>query len=183
MWNQQISLTAVDDPTEIVSRHFGESIFAGSFLPLRVGRLADVGTGAGFPGLALKIAFPDLFVFLIESNLKKCAFLNEVKSALDLRGLEIRRARYEEWRVDSRFDFICSRALGDHRRFIRWAHDAIRPSGRAALWLGLEDSILVGRSKGWKWDPPVRIPESRRRVILCGSTSLRLIVPRGTIPG
>lgn len=173
VWNQSVSLTAIDDPLEIVTRHFGESIFAGRFLQLNSGRLADVGTGAGFPGLALKIAFPGLSVLLLEPNLKKCAFLNEVKVALDLRGVEIDRTRFEEFRAErSVFDFVCARALGDHRRFLRWTRGAVAAEGKVVLWLGAEDALRIGRTEGWVWDAPVKIPESRRRVILCGRPRL-----------
>src|SRR5579872_5897124 len=72
-WNRAISLTTVSDPLVVVRRHFGESMFAAMFLPVEKCRLADVGTGAGFPGLALKIARPDILLMLIESNQKKCA--------------------------------------------------------------------------------------------------------------
>src|SRR5262249_52581812 len=74
-WNRSVSLTAIEDRAEIVSRHFGESIFAASVIPIRNGRLADVGTGAGFPGVPLKIAHEELMVSLFEPNQKKCAFL------------------------------------------------------------------------------------------------------------
>src|SRR5579872_3590381 len=74
-WNQTIPLTSIEDDTEIVARHFGESMFAGSFFPLERGRLADVGSGGGFPGFPLKIVFPELQVTLVEPNMKKCAFL------------------------------------------------------------------------------------------------------------
>ena len=80
-WNKLLSLTSITDQIEIVSRHFGESMFASSVLPLENCRLADVGSGAGFPGLALKILIPSLFVTLIESNKKKSAFLSEVVRA------------------------------------------------------------------------------------------------------
>src|ERR1700739_1060585 len=76
-WNQTIPLTSIEDDREIVARHFGESIFAASSLSLGRGRLADVGSGAGFPGLPLKIVFPELHVTLVEPNIKKCAFLRE----------------------------------------------------------------------------------------------------------
>src|SRR5579864_3865478 len=98
-WNQTIPLTSIEDDPEIVSRHFGESIFAGSLLPLSRGRLADVGSGAGFPGLPLKIAFPELQITLLEPNIKKCAFLREVQSALGLPNVEVVRNRYEDLHV------------------------------------------------------------------------------------
>ena len=77
-WNEKINLTAIRDPLEMLYRHFCESMYAGVAVPLRAGRLADVGSGGGFPGLALKIIRPELQVFLIESNVKKATFLAEV---------------------------------------------------------------------------------------------------------
>src|ERR1700741_4314922 len=65
-WNKTIPLTSIEQDAEVVGRHFGESIFVGSLLLIGRGRLADVGSGAGFPGLPLKIAFPDLQVTLVE---------------------------------------------------------------------------------------------------------------------
>lgn len=167
-WNQSISLTAIDDKLEVVVRHFGESIFASSAVPIRSGRLADVGSGAGFPGLPMKIVSDALDVVLLEPNLKKSAFLNEVKRALALNGVDVSRTRYEEYGAACKFDFVCARALGDYRRLLRWARTALAPDGRVVLWLGEEDSILVGRTRGWSWDLPIRIPESSRRVIQVG---------------
>ena len=159
IWNQSVNLTAILDPVEIVSRHFGESIFAGSFISMHLGRLTDVGTGAGFPGMPLKIAFQDLSVVLLEPNRKKCAFLTEAKSALGLSGV-------------LSGDFVCCRALGNYRRFLRWAKKALGPQGRVILWLGVDDSIMVGRTRDWYWEIPVKIPESRRRVLLVGRPAI-----------
>src|SRR5438445_9672183 len=77
-WNEKINLTAIRDPLEVLYRHFCESMYAAVAVPLQVGRLADVGSGGGFPGLALKIACPALQVVLIESNVKKASFLADV---------------------------------------------------------------------------------------------------------
>lgn len=168
-WNQVISLTAVDDKTEIVARHFGESIFGASAVPIHSGRLADVGSGAGFPGLPLKIVSEGLSVVLLEPNLKKCAFLKEVTGKLGLSDVEINRSRHEDYRPGGApFDFVCSRALGGHRGLLRWARSVLTPDGRVVLWLGEDDSVLVGRTPGWSWDLPIRIPESRKRVIQVG---------------
>ena len=169
IWNQAVSLTAVNDKTEIVARHFGESIFAASAVPIHSGRLADVGSGAGFPGLPLKIVSEGLGVVLLEPNLKKCAFLNEVTGKLGLSNVEVSRSRYENYRPDGApFEFVCSRALGGYRGLLRWARSVLAPDGRVVLWLGEEDSVLVGRTQGWSWDLPIRIPESQRRVIQVG---------------
>src|SRR5437879_5130267 len=83
-WNEKINLTAIRDPVEVLYRHFCESMYAAVAAPLQAGRLADVGSGGGFPGLALKIARPELQVSLIESNVKKATFLAEVVRELGL---------------------------------------------------------------------------------------------------
>ena len=168
-WNQTIPLTSIEEDSEIVARHFGESMFAGSLLPMERGRLADVGSGAGFPGLPLKIAYPDLQVTLVEPNVKKCAFLREVQATLGLSGLEIVRSRYEDFGAPpASFDFVCSRALGGYKRLLQWCRGVLKPGGHVILWLGIEDSNLLTKTKGWNWELPVSIAESRRRVVLTG---------------
>src|SRR5713101_6682500 len=88
-WNEKVNLTAIRDPLEILYRHFCESMYASVAVPVENGRLADVGSGGGFPGLALKIIRPNLDVFLVESNIKKVAFLAEVIRELGLRGAQV----------------------------------------------------------------------------------------------
>jgi 16S rRNA (guanine527-N7)-methyltransferase len=83
-WNDKVNLTAIRDPIEILHRHFCESMYAAAAVPVEKGRLADVGSGGGFPGLPLKIIRPGLQVFLIESNIKKATFLAEVIRELGL---------------------------------------------------------------------------------------------------
>jgi len=168
-WNQTIPLTSLEEDAQIVAQHFGESMFASSLVPMERGRLADVGSGAGFPGVPLKIASPELRLTLVEPNAKKCAFLREVQLVLGLSGVEVIRSRYEDFDVPpNSFDFICSRALGGYKSLLRWSKGVLRPGGHVMLWLGTEDSTLLNRRKDWNWELPVRIPESRRRVVLGG---------------
>ena len=168
-WNQTIPLTSLEDDSEIVARHFGESIFAARSLSFEAGRLADVGTGAGFPGLPLKILFPALRVTLLEPNLKKCAFLREVTEALALESVEVVRSPYEAFPVPPEsFDFVCSRALGGYRHLLQWCQRTLSPAGHVILWLGVDDSTFTSRLEGWNWELPVNIPESKRRVLLIG---------------
>jgi 16S rRNA (guanine527-N7)-methyltransferase len=168
-WNRLISLTTVTDPNEIVARHFGESIFLKSVLPVENGRLADVGSGAGFPGLALKIVCPELHVVLIESNKKKAAFLSEVVRTLNLSGVEVLPTRFEDMRPETEpVNFVTARALGSFAELLRWSKTALEHRGHIALWIGGEDATKVSNTMGWTWSPAVRIPESQRRFIIVG---------------
>jgi 16S rRNA (guanine527-N7)-methyltransferase len=168
-WNKLVGLTSIVDPTEIVVRHFGESMYLLSILPVENGRLADVGSGAGFPGLALKILCQGLNVNLIESNKKKCAFLSEVVRSLDLRGVDIISMPFEEIRTEGGFaNFVTARALGGFPSLLRWSRKSLSDRGHIALWVGGEDSTKISSTAGWIWQPAVRIPESHRRFILIG---------------
>ncbi len=170
LWNQKVGLTSITDPREILERHFGESMFAAGVVPIHHGRLADVGSGAGFPGLAIKLLCPELHVLLIEANAKKAAFLAEVKRSLQLTGVEIVRSRLEELRIRSPYaDFVSARALGSFHRLLRWSRGALAPNGRILLWLGADDAMKISMSSGWTWREPIPIPGSRRRVLLVGA--------------
>ena len=168
-WNQSVSLTSVVDPVEILARHFGESMFICCLLPVEKCRLADIGSGAGFPGLAVKIACPELRLTLIESNKKKCAFLSEVVRALELENVEVMPIRFEEARVAPDFaEVITARAVGGFSDVLRWAKTALARRGHVILWLGGEDCAKVSSTPGWIWKPAVKIPESQRRFVLIG---------------
>jgi 16S rRNA (guanine527-N7)-methyltransferase len=168
-WNRTISLTSIEDPIEIVGRHFGESMVASKILPVENCRLADVGTGAGFPGLALKIICPSLQLTLIESNKKKCVFLSEVVRTLELVDVEIRPVRFEEIRPESlSANIITSRAVGEFKQVLQWSKNALAHRGHVMLWVGADDSTRIAATPGWIWQPAAHIPDSQRRFILIG---------------
>jgi 16S rRNA (guanine527-N7)-methyltransferase len=96
-WNRRFNLTAIEDPSDIEIKHFLDSLSCLRVMgPKPSGRLADVGSGAGFPGIPLKIMVPELAVTLIESNSKKAEFCRHVVVGLDLNGVEVLNARAEE---------------------------------------------------------------------------------------
>ena len=168
-WNRSVSLTSIADPVEIVGRHFGESMHASKLLPVENCRLADVGTGAGFPGLALKIICPGIHLTLIESNKKKCAFLSEVVRTLGFTDVEIRAERFEQIRPEIILsNIITSRAVGEFKQLLRWSMNALVRRGHLMLWVGAEDSTRIAQIPSWTWQPAMRIPDSQRRFILIG---------------
>lgn len=169
-WNEKVSLTTVVDPVEILRFHFGESLLAVTSVPVRNGRLADVGSGAGFPGIALHLAVPNLATVLIESNAKKATFLSEVVRELKLSGVEVLRRRMEDVPEDlRRLDFVTARALGSLALLKYWARSRLSAKGKLVLWLGEDDSKAVSADISWSWSDPVHIPSSERRYILAGS--------------
>ncbi len=124
-WNARFNLTAVTDEESVPVRHFADSLtclLATPSLPeaVRQGsacRLADVGAGAGFPGLPIKIVWPQASLTLMESVGKKCAFLEEVAKELGLAGVQVVNARAEEVGQDpahrERYDVVLARAVAD----------------------------------------------------------------------
>jgi 16S rRNA (guanine527-N7)-methyltransferase len=169
-WNQKTSLTTVTEPDAILRFHFGESLIAAATVPIRHGRLADVGSGAGFPAVPIRMVSQGISVILIESNQKKATFLAEIVRELDLKGVEVRRCRMEEIELnDEKLDFITARALGIDDVFLNWSGKHLNQHGSVVLWLGSSDASEISKRIGWKWADPLRIPQSDKRVILSGS--------------
>jgi 16S rRNA (guanine527-N7)-methyltransferase len=169
MWNEKINLTAIQDPLEILNRHFCESMYAASAVSLENGRLADVGSGGGFPGLPLKIIRPELQVFLVESNVKKATFLAEVTRELELRDTRVLVSRYEELGEEvAPLDFVCSRALGEFVPFLEWARSEKVAAKQVILWIGARDLAEIQKVRSWEWREPIAVPHSLRRLLLVG---------------
>jgi 16S rRNA (guanine527-N7)-methyltransferase len=169
-WNEKMNLTAIRDPLEILNRHFCESMYAAVAIPVENGRLADVGSGGGFPGLPLKIMRPDLQVFLIESNIKKATFLAEVIRDLELTDARVLVGRYEELGEEvAPLDFVCSRALGEFPPFLEWARSEQIAAKQVILWIGARDLPEIQKIQTWEWREPIQVPNSLRRLLLVGS--------------
>lgn len=168
-WNEKVNLTAIRDPVDILYRHFCESMFAAKVVEMDKCRLADIGTGAGFPGLPLKILLPEAQVILVESSVKKATFLAEVVRALGLRNANVLVSRYEELGEEiAPIDFACARALGDFAAFLTWAGSPAVDAEHVILWLGARDVEEVQKFGGWSWQTPIPVPHSLRRILLIG---------------
>jgi len=173
-WNEKVNLTAIHDPLEVLYRHFCESMYAAAVVPLQSGRLADVGSGGGFPGLALKVARPELQVFLIESNVKKATFLAEVVRELGVTDTRVLVSQYEELGEEvAPLNFICSRALGEFDKFLNWARSDRVVASQAILWVGGRDVEEIKKIGGWLWKKPIPIPRSLQRFLLIGLIGAR----------
>jgi 16S rRNA (guanine527-N7)-methyltransferase len=169
-WNDKVNLTAIRDPLEILYRHFCESMYAAVSVPIEGGRLADVGSGAGFPGLPLKILRPGLRVFLVESNLKKATFLLEVIRELGLTDAQVLVRRYEELGEEiAPLDFLCARALGEFPAFLDWAGSEQIAAKHVVLWIGARDLPEIQKIRTWEWREPIPVPNSLRRLLLLGA--------------
>jgi 16S rRNA (guanine527-N7)-methyltransferase len=176
-WNEKINLTAIRDPIEILNRHFCECMYAASTVPVKDGRLADVGSGAGFPGLPLKILRPELDVVLIEANIKKATFLAEVIRDLGLADVRVLVSRYQELGEEvAPLDFVCSRALGEFASFLEWAHSEKVAAKQVILWIGARDLPEIQKIRTWEWREHIPVPQSLRRFLLVGT---RRIQPAG----
>jgi len=108
-WNQKVNLTAIRDRDEMVTAHIGDSLVAQPLL--RGGRILDVGTGAGFPGLPLAIVEPQREFHLIDSNNKKIMFVQHIAGLLGLDNVTAVKARSEDYAPGYRFDTVIARAL------------------------------------------------------------------------
>jgi 16S rRNA (guanine527-N7)-methyltransferase len=185
-WNARINLTAIRTPEEIVTRHFGESLFAANHLlscpegateasPEHSGtsvasrspnHLADLGSGAGFPGLPMKIWSPATRVTLIESNNKKVAFLREVIRAITLTNIDVYPGRAENFPPASA-NLLTLRAVERFDAILPTATTLLVPGGRLALLIG-QSQVPRARdlAPSLRWSAPIPIPHSESRVLL-----------------
>lgn len=173
-WNAKLNLTAICDPQDIIRRHFGESLFAARQLfPAGDSHesVIDIGSGAGFPGLPLKLWRPNLELTLIESNQRKATFLREVIRALDLKSAAVLTERAES--VSLRADLVTLRAVERFDRILPVAFGLVKPRGRIALLIG--EMQVPGAQSALptvNWNNPVPIPLTRNGRLLIGETGI-----------
>jgi 16S rRNA (guanine527-N7)-methyltransferase len=133
LWNQRINLVSEKSSREIVIRHFLDSLTAAPSIASRDGMLIDLGSGAGFPGVPLRIALPDLQLMLVESLRKKSSFLSHIVRTLQLEGVTVVRERIEaligEKALAGSFDTVLSRAAFKLPQLIRMASFFLKEGG------------------------------------------------------
>jgi 16S rRNA (guanine527-N7)-methyltransferase len=146
-WNRVYNLTAVRDAERMVSHHLLDSLAAVPFFQGQA--MLDVGSGGGLPGIPLAIARPDLQVTLIDSIAKKTAFLLQAKAELGLNNLHVVTGRVEDFRPESGFDVITSRAFSDLKEFVMLTRHLLNPAGHWLAMKGLMPHEEIASLPDW----------------------------------
>jgi 16S rRNA (guanine527-N7)-methyltransferase len=194
-WNARINLTAVRQPEEIVTRHFGESLFAARHLfpqpeihdaggeprapkpsaafeqsDAHTTSIIDVGSGAGFPGLPIKIWAPQAHLTLIESSQKKATFLREASRSLTLTNVNVFAGRSEDFPGTG--DIVTLRAVERFQESLPIAARLVVPTGRLTLLIGRRQmNSLRHLAPAFHWSEPIPIPLSEARILIIGQQS------------
>lgn len=170
-WNAAYNLTAIRDPREMVAKHLLDSLamhpFAGD------GALADLGTGAGLPGIPLAIAHPGLQVTLVESNGKKARFLREAVRTLKLPNARVAEARIEALDMPGMFDAITARALATLPLILQLGGHLLKPEGKLLAMKGaVPADEIAALPPGWQVAriEPLQVPglSAERHLVVVG---------------
>ncbi len=170
-WNQRINLTAIRDPQQQLSKHLLDSLSIQSYLQGRY--IADIGTGAGFPGLPLAVINPDKEFLLIDSINKKLRFVEHAAAVMQLSNVSVLHTRAQDYRPVRLFDCVVSRAMGSIENFVLWCGHLCAPQGRLLAMKGrYPEEELAAVPKGWRVVAvhELKIPgldEQRHLVELC----------------
>jgi 16S rRNA (guanine527-N7)-methyltransferase len=150
-WNLRLNLTRITGREEIVVKHILDSILPAKFLPSS-GCALDVGTGAGFPGIPLKIVYPDLQMVLLDSSRKKVSFLTAVAAVLGLKGIRVLHGRWQEFaKVEEhayKFELITMRALRLEPEHITCLASMVLVPGGVLAWWGVGDPERIEEPGG-----------------------------------
>jgi 16S rRNA (guanine527-N7)-methyltransferase len=172
-WNQRMNLTAIRDRAQQITKHLLDSLAVHSHL--HGTSVADIGTGAGFPGLPLAVVLPRLQFTLIDSTGKKLKFVEHAAQTLGLQNVQTVHTRAEEYRPKERFDNVVSRAVGPIETFVKWSGHLCVGGGRLLAMKGrYPTDELAHLPSGWKLAQVHRLnipdlDEQRHLVELCRS--------------
>ena len=156
-WNKTLNLTSLHRADEIIERHYCESIFLGVHLPAKPLHIADVGSGAGFPGFPLAIVRPDCSVSLVESHQRKGVFLRE--ATRNLSNANVLSVRVED--VHENFDWVVCRAVK--------LSEIEKPVSKIAVSLAILGGEDHPPASCFTWNEPIRLPWGRRRYLWIGT--------------
>ena len=159
-WSKRHNLVRFSSREELVRRHILDALAAAPLLE-GSGRLLDVGSGAGLPGVPLLAVRPRWCGVLLEPRQKRWAFLKLVVRELGL-DAEVARARYQDLGAGPRFDLITTRAVGDHEALLRWARARLTDGGEVAIWTTVDGQARLEAVVGW------RVLSSQQPGLECG---------------
>jgi len=128
-WNKVYNLTAINEDSEIITKHFFDSLSVNGFIQ-NSQRILDVGTGAGFPGLILALFNPEKSFVLVDGVSKKISFLQEMIGKLNLKNVMAVHIKVEEYKVTEQFDIIISRAFAEIKKMIKLTKHLIKVNGK-----------------------------------------------------
>jgi 16S rRNA (guanine527-N7)-methyltransferase len=172
-WNRTYNLTAIRDPRAMVTHHLLDSLSVLPHLPLSAPsdpRVADVGSGAGLPGIPIAIARPRWNVALAESSQKKAAFLRQAAIELALDNVEVQEGRVEAWRPQPLFDLVISRAFAALAEFIAACRHLVAPGGTLAAMRGVAPQKMHAHCSLIRLQVPLL--DAQRHLVLCPASSL-----------
>ncbi|MFO7188132.1 MAG: 16S rRNA (guanine(527)-N(7))-methyltransferase RsmG [Pseudomonadota bacterium] len=170
-WNGVYNLTAVRGRAAMVRQHLLDSLAVVPHIP--GGRLLDVGTGPGLPGIPIAVAQPERPVSLVDSSEKKTVFARQAAAALGLENVSVHSQRVERWQPEERFDLIISRAFADIAQFVSWCAHLLAPEGVLAAMKGAyPEAELQALPEGYAVRRIVRLEvpylEAERHLVLIG---------------
>ena len=144
--NKKYNLTAITDEEQVYLKHFYDSLALSKAIELNKQSLCDIGTGAGFPGMVLKIAFPNLNVTLVDATEKKCKFLKMVIDKLKLKSIEVINARAEEYSKENReiYDIVTSRAVAPLKHLLEYSIPLVKVDGTYIAMKSDIETELIG---------------------------------------
>jgi 16S rRNA (guanine527-N7)-methyltransferase len=161
-WNRRVNLTGLKSLDQMISKHLGDTMVLDQWLPSHVRTLLDIGTGAGIPGLILKILHPDLDVWLLDARRKRVSFLNAVIAELGINGVHAVHGRAGEGAglpvqdAPGCFDMVTSQAVGSVSALADMAEEFLKPGGIAVSMKGpggeeeLRLAIPELEKRGWQ---------------------------------
>lgn len=163
-WNRIYNLTAIRTPLEMVTYHVLDSLAVVAHLPLgESASLADVGSGAGLPGIPLAIARPAWRITVNDSVAKKAAFLRQAKIELGLRNIGVHEGRAERWAPEPPFQLAISRAFADLRAFVSTCRHLVATGG----WLAAMKGAAAEQPDCRVIRLEVPLLDAKRHLVLC----------------
>lgn len=172
-WNRKLNLTGARGLEELVRLHFAESFFGATLIQPGEGPILDVGSGAGFPGMAMKLILPGESIYLVESRVRKAAFLSTVRRELKLRGVTVVNCSLRQCQIGtfpSPPQLLTLRAVGNPAEIVQEAARLLNPAATLLLFTTESRSgSICDVLPQIRWHQKTPIPWSREKVLLKGS--------------